>query len=241
MKFFSVAAALIFSLFLSSAVVGAQIYPGHGGNSSYPTHPGNGGTTPVYPGTPTYPTPPTPPTTQPETGGPGSISAYTLYCYGHARYAAGNFNSAVIYFNELLKRWPNSQYADDAAFWQAQIRWEQKNHLEAIRLFSLFLHSWPHSEHTAMALFGLGQAEKDYGRINFANRQHLFNAVSHFTGYQQRFPHDRNAAEALFQAGECYEISGDYGSAKSYYSRVTDLYPYSAAAMKAREKLSGRY
>lgn len=237
---------------------GTPVYPGSGGNTgnagypATPAYPGNGGQTgypnnqgnPVYPGTPTYPgTPSTPanPGNQGNQGNHGSVSDYNLYNYGHSKYASGNFNSAVIYFDELIRQYPYSQYADDAAFWRAKIRGEQKNHLTAISLFANFIRAWPNSNYLAEAIFTLAQVEKDFGRINVANRHHLFEAVGHFIMYQQQFPQGQYAAEALFQAGECYEISGDSGSTKCYYYRVIDLYPNSAAAVKAREKLSGRY
>ncbi|MDD3148026.1 MAG: tetratricopeptide repeat protein [Candidatus Riflebacteria bacterium] len=213
---------------------GTPVYPGNGGQNNNPGGQGN----PVHPGNPGYPGTPTPPTNP---GNQGPVSDYNLYNYGHAKYASGNFNSAVIYFDQLLKQYPASQYADDAAFWRAKIRWEQKNYLTAISLFANFIRIWPDSPLLADAIFTLAQTEKAFGRINVANRHHLFEGAGHFVMYQQRFPLGQNAAEALFQAGECYEISGDYGSTKSYYYRVIDLYPNSAAAVKAREKLSGRY
>ena len=223
-------------------------YPGAGGNNGYPgSSGGNSHTGPVYPGTPGYPgnsgnpgypgypTNPTPPVN------PGAISDYNLYNYGHSKYAAGNFNSAFIYFDQLLKQYPGSQYADDAGFWRAKIRAEQKNHQQAILLFANFLRVWPASDYYAEALYNLAETEKAFGRVNYANRNHLFEAAGHFAGYQQRYPQSQKASEALFQAGECFEISGDYSSSRSYYYGVTQLYPYSAAAAKAREKLSGRY
>ena len=212
------------------------VYPGTGGNSGYPGNSGN----PGYPGSgnPGYPgnsgTPATP-------SNLGAISDYNLYNYGHTKYAAGNFNSAFIYFDQLVKQYPGSQYADDADFWRAKIRAEQKNHQQAIMLFANFLRIWPASDYYAEALYTLAETEKAFGRINYANRNHLFEAAGHFAGYQQRYPQSPKASEALFQAGECFEISGDYNSSRSYYYRVTQIYPYSAAAAKAREKLSGRY
>lgn len=207
------------------------VYPGTGGNNGYPGNSGNSGN-PGYPGNPGTPTTPS---------NPGAISDYNLYNYGHSKYAAGNFNSAYIYFDQLVKQYPGSQYADDADFWRAKIRAEQKNHQQAIMLFANFLRLWPASDYYAEALYTLAETEKAFGRINYANRNHLFEAAGHFAGYQQRYPQSPKASEALFQAGECFEISGDYSSSRSYYYRVTQIYPYSAAAAKAREKLSGRY
>ena len=219
------------------------VYPGNGGNTGYPgSSGGSNNNGPVYPGTPGYPgsssgnggTPATP-------SNPGAISDYNLYNYGHTKYAAGNLNSAFIYFDQLVKQYPGSQYADDADFWRAKIRAEQQNHQQAIMLLANFIRIWPASDYYAEALYTLAETEKAFGRINYANRNHLFEAAGHFAGYQQRYPQSPNASEALFQAGECFEISGDYNSSRSYYYRVTQIYPYSAAAAKAREKLSGRY
>lgn len=221
------------------------VYPGTGGNTGYPGSSGsNGNVGPVYPGTGGnngYPGNSGNPGTPTTPSNPGAISDYNLYNYGHSKYAAGNFNSAYIYFDQLVKQYPGSQYADDADFWRAKIRAEQKNHQQAIMLFANFLRVWPASDYYAEALYTLAETEKAFGRINYANRNHLFEAAGHFAGYQQRYPQSPKASEALFQAGECFEISGDYSSSRSYYYRVTQIYPYSAAAAKAREKLSGRY
>lgn len=221
------------------------VYPGTGGNTGYPGSSGsNGNVGPVYPGTGGnngYPGNSGNPGTPTTPSNPGAISDYNLYSYGHSKYAAGNFNSAYIYFDQLVKQYPGSQYADDADFWRAKVRAEQKNHQQAIMLFANFLRVWPASDYYAEALYTLAETEKAFGRINYANRNHLFEAAGHFAGYQQRYPQSPKASEALFQAGECFEISGDYSSSRSYYYRVTQIYPYSAAAAKAREKLSGRY
>lgn len=186
-------------------------------------------TNPNYPGVPTTP------------GNQNFLSDYELYNRGHSQFASGNMNNAVTYFNELLKRYPSSQYADDASFWKAKVRWEQKSHLQSISLFEALLRSYPGSQYEAEAVYTLAQVEKDYGRIQVANQTYLNLAANHFVWLQHTYPRHDSAAEALFQAGECYEIFGDYSSAKSYYQQAINIYPYSAAANKAREKLSGRY
>ena len=241
---------------------GVPVYPGTGGQPGYPgnqggtAYPGNNGntgypdavssqTSPVYPGTPAYPGSGGigngSGTSSGGTGSQPSLSDYQFYSFGHSKYAAGNFNAAVIYFDQLLRHYPSSQYADDAAFWRARISAEQKKHLEAISLFSNFVRIYPASTYIPEAIYLLAQVEKSFGRIQVANLQHLRDAAAWFISYQQRFPQSPQAAEALFQAGECYEIYGDSNTTKSYYYQVINLYPTSAAAVKAREKISGRY
>ncbi|HNX77891.1 MAG TPA: tetratricopeptide repeat protein [Candidatus Rifleibacterium sp.] len=215
---------------------GSPAYPGTVGGHPGPAYPG----TPGNPGTPAYPGNATP-ANPGNSANPGSLSDYQFYSYGHSKYASGNFNAAVTYFDQLLRQYPGSQYADDASFWRARIRFEQKNHLVAINLFSNFVRAYPTSQYHAEAMYSLAQCEKSFGRIQAANLSHLRDAIYWFVTYQQRYPQSPNAAEALFQAGDSCEISGDYSGSKSYYYQVINLYPNSAAAYKAREKLSGRY
>lgn len=192
--------------------------------------------TPQYP-FPTNPDQPLPPASNTQS----LLSDYDLYNRGHSQLAAGKFNNAATWFNELLKRYPSSEFADDASFWRADARLQQKDYLQAVSLFGGFVRDFPASPYHAEAIYNLARAQKEHGRINYANQSYLIQGAGNFAWYQHQYPREKNAAEAIFQAGECYEILGDYGSAKSYYQQAINLYPYSAAATKAREKISGRY
>jgi len=192
------------------------------------------GSTPGYPDyQPPQPQPqPIPPSY------PGQLTDYELYNRAHSQYIAGNFENAVTYFDELLKRFPGSTYADDASFWKAKIRYEQRNYLVAIRLFEDFLRYYPNSEYVVESTYTLAFCQKDYGRINAANAQYLRQAANNFAWFQQRYPTNGYASEALFQAGECYEILGDEPTSDNYYQKAVTLYPNTPAAVKAKEKLN---
>lgn len=194
----------------------------------------NGTSTPGYPDyNPPQPVP-IPPSNP---GGNGQLSDYDLYNRGHSEYVAGNFNNAYIYFDELLKRFPGSMYADDASFWKGRIRYDQRDYLQAIRLFEEFVRFYPNSEMLPEASFTLAHSQKEYGRISAANLHYVRQAASNFAWFQQRYPTNSYASEALFQAGECYEILGDYPNADNYFRRAMTLYPNTPAAVKAKEKL----
>lgn len=195
----------------------------------------NSGATPGYPG---YQPPQPIPVPPSNPGNSGQLTDYDLYNRAHSEYVAGSFNNAVIYFDELLRRFPGSMYADDASFWKARIRYEQRNYLQAIRLFENFLRYYPNSEYVVEATFTLAHSQKEYGRISAANSQYLRQAANNFAWFQQNYATNRFASEALFQAGECYEILGDYLTADNYFRKAITIYPNTAAAQKCKDKLN---
>ncbi len=195
--------------------------------SSYPGYPSNPpGSDPVIPA---YP------------GNQNSLSDYELYNRGHSQFVSGNYSTALSYFNELLKRYPSSQYADDANFWIARIKMQQKDYQQAINSFESFLRNYPGSEYEPEAAYTLAQAEKELARTNASYRDYFKIAASHFIWFQQNWPGNSYAAEALFQAGDCFDLYGDYYSGRNYYQQLIQYYPYSPAATKAKEKLAGRW
>ncbi len=197
----------------------------------------NGGTT--------YPTPPEYPPTNPippSYPGNGSIlSDYEIYQRGHNELISGNYQNAITYFRELVRQYPSSAWADDASYWTGEAWRLQQNYPEAIRQFERMTGQYPGSELYSAAVFILAECEFANGRISAANRSYLQRAAGRFAWFQQNYPADRQAADALVRAGECYETLGEYSSAKFYYQRTIDLYPNSSAAIKAREKLSNMW
>jgi TolA-binding protein len=192
----------------------------------------------------TYPVPPTYPPGNPippsYPGNDNYISDYELYNRGHSALVSGNTNKAISYFDELLKRYPSSSYADDAYFWKGQARMQQKNYLDAIRQFENLQATFPGSELYGSSIYVMADCEYEYARLNAANRIYFQKAAGHYTWYQQAYPNNgQYSAQALVRAGECYEMMGEYSNAKYYYQQTIDLYPNTSAALKAKEKLNG--
>jgi TolA-binding protein len=167
------------------------------------------------------------------------ITDYELYKRGHSALISGNHDKGITYFEELIKRFPWSDYADDAHYWKGVARKEQKHFLAAINEFEKLISKFPGSELYEAAYFDMAESEFEHGRINAGNRTYLAKAANHFSMYQQNFPNSKKAAEALVKAGECHEILGDYSMAKMFFQRTITLYPNSWAANKASEKING--
>lgn len=193
------------------------------------------------PGVPSYPpeyTPPSQPIPPSYPGSSNQLSDYELYSRGHSKMISGNYNNAITYFDELLKLYPSSNYAHEAAFWKAKARYEQRRHLEAINEFERFINVYPTSSNIPEAVYTLAQIQMEYGRISTANRTYLSRAVNGFAWFQQNYPRNRYAPEALYQAGLCSELLADYSTARYYFQQVINLYPYSATAFKAKDKIN---
>ena len=188
-------------------------------NSSYP---------PNYP--PSYP-PSNPPT----------LSDRDLFDRGHTELARGNFSGAIIYFDELVKRYPSSSLADDATLWKAKTYIEQRDYTNASKVYARFKSRYPNSELIAEALYGLGWSYYQIGMSGYGNREYFPKAAAQFIDFTNKFGYHQWAPEALFLAGESYERYGDINSARSYYREVVNRYPNTPSAQKAQEKLNGMY
>ncbi|GAB4273468.1 MAG: hypothetical protein Kow0029_13210 [Candidatus Rifleibacteriota bacterium] len=199
-----------------------------------------GGTT--YPIPPEYPPPTNPiPPAHPGNNNDNILSDFELYQRGHNEFIEGNLNNAVIYFDELIRSYPDSSYADDAYYWKARARWQQNYFIEAISLFQKLLDRYPGSELYPAGLYSMADTEFAYARLNVVNREYFNISAGHYVLFQQKYPTHGYASEALVKAGECYEQLGEYSTAKFYFQQTVNLYPDSPAAIKAKDKLNGTW
>ncbi len=187
----------------------------------------------MNPTPPEYPIPP-------GNSNPG-LSDLELFNRGHSELLKGNTDNAVTYFNELLKRYPASIYADDALLWKGKAYLQRQSYLQAIDAFELFMRTYTYSDLYPEAVYTLAYSEFQQGKQNVTFRQYFVRAAQHFAYFQQNYPVHKWASEALFAAGECYENLGDYHTARGYFQQIVDQYPNTSTAQKAREKLNNTY
>lgn len=216
-------------------------YPGQLGHPHVGGYPNPG--CPTSSGYPPHSGPVQYQTTKPPTNQSGSykLSDAELYDRGHTRLVQGNFSAALIFFGQLIKQYPRSPLADDAALWLGKTYQEMGDFESASRAFASFKRSYPGSELLPDAKYSLASSYYQVALIRYANREYFRKAASEFINFTAKYGYHRWAPEALYMAGESYERYGDYNSAKSYYRQVVARYPSSSAALKAREKLSGMF
>lgn len=95
--------------------------------------------------------------TVPADTAPTADSAQT-YQEAYGDYQRGNFDLAIAGFRDFLKQSPNSQLADNAAYWIAESLFSQKKYREAIQQFDSVVTKYPKSDKVAGALLKKGYA-----------------------------------------------------------------------------------
>ncbi len=165
----------------------------------------------------------------------------TMYDSGHTHLARGNYTAARTYFDELLKRYPSSAWADDALLWKGKSYTEERNWKTASDVFYQFKSRYPSSELFPEACYDFAWSLYQQGMTSAANRSAFQHAGSEFSNFACRFSAHPRASEALYMAGECFDRYGNAQTARSYYQATVTRYPSSASAQKARERLNGTY
>lgn len=70
----------------------------------------------------------------------------------------GNYDKSIIGFNQLLKTFPQGNYADNAQYWLGEAYFAQKNYAAAITALTTLLEKYPNSPKKASAMLKLGYA-----------------------------------------------------------------------------------
>jgi len=187
-----------------------------------------GGYPPSYP--PTYP---------PDNGYPYHTDR-ELYDMGHTALMRSDYNGARTSFDELLRRYPDSPWADDAQLWKAKSYAEERNWKEAAEAFSDFLFRYGNSELRSDAHYNY--AWSLYQQAIEASDRRLFEkAAVEFSSFGSSFSTHYWAPEAVYLAGDCYDRAGNTTTARRYFQETVTRYPDSTAAQKAKERLDGTY
>lgn len=95
--------------------------------------------------------------TVPADTAPTADSALT-YQDAYRDYQRGNYDLAISGFEDFLKQSPNSQLADNAAYWIAESLFSQKKYREAIKQFDSVVTKYPKSDKVAGSLLKKGYA-----------------------------------------------------------------------------------
>ncbi|HEY3358516.1 MAG TPA: tol-pal system protein YbgF [Polyangia bacterium] len=105
----------------------------------------------------------------------------------------------------------------------------RKSHAEAINGFRDFLKTWPRHELAQNAQYWLAETYYD-----LADHK---TALDEFRRVVQRHPSGTKAPDALLKAGYCHAKLGDTKNARNLLGQVVELYPKSAAARLASDRL----
>lgn len=88
----------------------------------------------------------------------------TLYQTSYSDYLRGNYDLAMIGFNQYLEAFPETDLADNAIYWIGECFYRQQKYVEAIAQYDRVLKQFPRSDKTASALLKKGFALLEKGQ-----------------------------------------------------------------------------
>lgn len=112
---------------------------------------------------------------------------------------------------------------------QGYALFHQRRYDEAEYVFGQVLARHGGHELADNALFWIGESRYAQGRYD--------DALAAFTGTVERYPEGNKVGDAMLKAGKCLEATGQGSRAAATYEEVRRLFPDSAAAIMAEERL----
>jgi len=180
-----------------------------------------------------------------------AAAAEGMYLVGMSYYRQGLYDDAFVRFNQLIDRYPASEWCDDAQYMKGQARLNAAAPLEkdqslveeALDEFTTLIEEYEDSELVPKAQEGIAEgrrrkAAKVLAVGKFYKKTGKYRAATvYFENLAADYPEFDGLAEATFLAGACYEELGDTESAASSYRAVLARFPESSFAAPAAARL----
>ena len=102
----------------------------------------------------------------------------------------GKYDDAIRGFGDMLDKWPNGRYADNAAYWMGEANYVKRDYSAALTAFQRVLKSYPNSAKTPDAMLKIGLTYTELKQPDLAK--------SAFQQLVQKYPNS-NAAKLATQ------------------------------------------
>ncbi|MGC8916298.1 MAG: tol-pal system protein YbgF [Thermoanaerobaculum sp.] len=102
-------------------------------------------------------------TATPQPAAPQPSEPAQLYNSAYEDYMRGNFDLAIQGFSEYLRRYPDTELADNALYWIGECYYSKKDYDKAIETFTQLLNTYKTSDKGAAALLKKGFAYLEKG------------------------------------------------------------------------------
>lgn len=114
------------------------------------------------------------PTEGGEPGVPPPPPPRELYSQAYADYARGNYDLAIQSFQEYLKHYPDTDFADNAQYWIGECLYGKQDYEPAIEAWNTLLRDYPSSDKLPDARVKKGMALERLGRRSQALLEYRF-------------------------------------------------------------------
>jgi len=166
--------------------------------------------------------------------------------------ANDHYQMAIDHFRAIKNKFPYSKYAIEAQLRIADVYFLQDSFMEAASAYETFRDLHPKHEKTAYAMFRIGKSYfNDIPSVHARDLGPAEKSVAAYREFLKRYPNTPQAAEAqtdlkmsldILAEKELYIADFYYKrdqleSAQARYNKLIALYPESASAEKAKNKL----
>jgi tol-pal system protein YbgF len=139
---------------------------------------------------------PTPPMSEVTVDGDAGESPAVTYQAAYRDYQRGNFDLAIAGFREVVQKHPQSELADNAAYWIGESLYSQKKYRDAIAQFDSVVNDYPKSDKVASALL-----KKGYAYINLNEKAQGIVQLQYVVHEHPKSPEAAKAREELKRLG----------------------------------------
>lgn len=143
-----------------------------------------------------------------------------------ALYGAGNITEAITRFEDISQLYHKTIPGVNSLYWLGNIRYFQGNYKEARDYFKKYLEKGKDQLLLQSALLGIGDT--------YLQENDNFSASQKYEELATRFPDSWLAPKALIQSLRCFQLLNQPDRAKSTLQKLTQNYPNSKYAQKAR-------
>ena len=116
-----------------------------------------------------------------------------LYSQAYTDYARGNYDLAIQGYQEYLRNYPDTEFADNAQYWIGECLYSKQNYKEAIEAWNTLFRSYPSSEKLPDGRLKKGLALERLGRRR--------EALAEYRYVMDRYPNTEAARKAREKVG----------------------------------------
>lgn len=181
-----------------------------------------------------------------------SAAAEAMYYIALTYYEQKLYEEAYVRFEQLIDRYPASEWCDDAQYMKGEVKLASAPPLdkdqtpvdEALEDFTTLVEEYENSELVLKAQEGIAKARRLKAAKLLATAKFYKKtgerraAVVYFEYLASDYPEYEKSDEALFLAGECYGELGEAEAASRAYRNLLTRFPESRFAAGAAARLA---
>jgi outer membrane protein assembly factor BamD len=161
--------------------------------------------------------------------------------------AKKDYRGAIDAYRRVIRRWPQSNSAQDAQFGLAECLSGIRYYYQAYKEYQKLIEKHPNTSHFDTVLqrqfeignlFLAGERQKAWGIRWFPSSERT---IEIFETVVKNGPYSPVASEAQYRIGLTYEKQGDYLAAVHAYEKILERYPKSPIAETAQFQIGAAY